>query len=130
MTGQRSTTSPREVPENEVKALVTIEVIERLAAAASQAIVDGDTDEALRLLVSVSDHATTRTCTAVKEQRLSDAISREARTRVAQVKAARPGAEFSRAATEASYRDLTQPLPGSDYIQHGLIGRPNRPGGV
>lgn len=130
MTGQCSTIDPREVPENEVKALVTIEVIERLAAAASQALIDGDTEEALRLLSAVSDHATTRTCTAVKDQRLSDAIAREARTAVAQVKAARPGADFARAAAEASYRDLTAPLSGPDYTQHGLIGRPNRPGGV
>ncbi len=79
----------REVPTNEVSALITIEVAERLARRAvfllDEAEVPDQVTEAVRLLLALIDETSTRTCTAVKRQALSDTISQAARARVARV---------------------------------------------
>lgn len=92
------TVDPNRVLSNEeIDALITIETTERLAtrAAAHVSIATQDADlsraarealsEALRLLEAVSDETTTRTCTAVKRQSLSDVISHAARDKVRKV---------------------------------------------
>lgn len=73
--------STREVPADEVKALVTIEAVERLINRARRALEEGrtqDTAWALLLLEQAAALTTERTCTAVKSQALSDEISLKA----------------------------------------------------
>ena len=67
------------------RALTTVEIAERLAVYAYAAIERGDTEEAMRLLAELTDVTTTTTCSLVKDQRLSDRISKHARERVARV---------------------------------------------
>lgn len=78
----------RFVSEEERKALVTIEVAERLMVKAYR-LLEGDSEadrlEAQMLLIEAIDLTTSRTCTAVKQQWLSDEISKVARAEVARV---------------------------------------------
>ena len=84
------TTALTEFAQAEFRALVTVETAERLAVKAYQSIEAGDITEAKRLLVALTDAATTRTVTAVKIQSVSDAISAKASEEVAKVMAKRP----------------------------------------
>jgi hypothetical protein len=90
--GPTGTVDPkREVPEDEVKALVTIEAVERLVKRALRALAEEkDPAWARLLLTQVVDVTTARTCTAVKSLGLSDEISLKADDIVAkEVKIAR-----------------------------------------
>lgn len=71
-----------EFADGEFKALVTIETVERLAVHAIRALGEGDDAAVLRLLSAITDTTTARTCTAVKDQYISDAISLKAREAV------------------------------------------------
>lgn len=71
------------VTEREEKALVTIETVERLAIRAQSAIEAGNYEEAQLFLGILTDETTQRTCTAVKDQTLSDRISHAANNNVA-----------------------------------------------
>ena len=90
----------RLITDDEVKALVTIETAERLAARAYRLLTDDAVDcmdgaavvlgaDTFRvvtdLLVALTTETTNRTCTAVKSQFLSDEISRTATSRVRRV---------------------------------------------
>lgn len=90
------TTAIREVAEDEFKALVAIETAERLAIKAYRAIEAEDLAEAKRLLEALTTVTTTRTCTAVKIQSVSDAISAKASEAVAKVMTQRPQPEAIR----------------------------------
>jgi hypothetical protein len=72
----------RPISHEELKALVTVEVAERLAVLAAGAIRDGQTDEALALLEELTALTTSRTATAVKSQANSDVIGMRAAAQV------------------------------------------------
>lgn len=67
---------------DEIKALVTIEVAERLAAHAYTAIRAGRAGYAAELLQELTGVTSARTCAAVKRQALSDTIAARAREEV------------------------------------------------
>lgn len=94
----------RYISEDERKALVTIEVAERLAVKAHNLLngkpTETDLRRAQRVLAELAGQTTSRTCTAVKHMWLSDEIARVARGEVV--------ASMSRVE-----RDLT-PMEGSD----------------
>jgi hypothetical protein len=69
------TTGPHQVGTEEKRALVTVEVAERLAVRAQGAIAAGKSDLALHLLEELTAATTSRTATAVKDADLSDEIS-------------------------------------------------------
>lgn len=75
----------REVTPDEIKALTTIEVMERLAGRALRVLLEDPepSKEALEkvqdLLCSISAEGAIRTCTAVKSLALSDQIAASAR---------------------------------------------------
>lgn len=84
-----SATAPRVVSEDEAKALTTIETMERLITRAGNLLVregraESDVVAAALMLDEARGIASTRTCTAVKTQALSDSISQAASTGVAQ----------------------------------------------
>lgn len=89
MTERPMTVDPdREVPQEELDALIAIETAERLAVRAHGLIGKGDPEslrQASALLVALTEITTTRTCTAVKRQSLSDAIASTARQRVREI---------------------------------------------
>lgn len=70
----------REIPEDEMKALVSIEASERLVRRAHRALRQDkpDPEWAVLLLDAAVDVTSARTCTAVKTQHLSDEISLKA----------------------------------------------------
>lgn len=91
MTGTSDLTNTiMEFAQGEFKALVAVETAERLAFRACQAVEAGDATEALRILDALTSVTTTRTVTAVKIQAVSDAISQQASTAVAQIMAKAP----------------------------------------
>lgn len=124
--GSATSAVSRESIDNEIKSLVTIEVAERLAVSAYQAIEAGDIEEAKRLLVALTGETSARTCTAVNLQKVSDAISQRASAAVARVMESRPVS----VQVQGGRRLRAASAEGWDYEQHGLIGRPDRPGGV
>jgi hypothetical protein len=71
-------------------ALVTIDTAERLAARASQALLDGDVTETLRLLEALQGQTSSYYCTHVKDTRVSDALTGRVLPRVRRVIEARP----------------------------------------
>lgn len=81
----------RVVTEDEVKALTTIEVTERLIARAFRLLADEATpsEDTLAkvqdLLLAASTETSIRTCTSVKSLALSDQIAADARTRATSI---------------------------------------------
>ena len=82
----------RVVAHDEVQALVTIETVEQIAIRAIGLLAregreETDVTAAALMLDEILSATSTRTCTAVKSQELSDRIAQEASTRVAQTMA-------------------------------------------